>query len=60
MVRKSTVMYELLRLLDHNVHKVLGYADDLVILVQGKYNNMVSERMQQTMNIIIRWNEEED
>lgn len=25
----------------HNGQKVLGYVDDLVILVQGKYNNVV-------------------
>lgn len=29
-----------------NKHKVLDYADDLVILVQKKYNNLVRECMQ--------------
>lgn len=38
----------------HNGHKIHGYADDLVILAQGKYYNLVRGRMQLALNLIIR------
>lgn len=37
----NLVMNELLYLLDHKEHKILKYADDLVILIQDKLNNLV-------------------
>lgn len=33
----------------------LGYADDLVVLTQGIYNIVVTERMLQNLNLITRW-----
>lgn len=38
--------------LNHNVHIILGYEDDLVILDKGKYKNIVKRRMQQAQKFI--------
>lgn len=48
-------MDELLCLMYYNVHKIFGHTDDLASLVQGKYNNVLRESIQQTMKIIIIW-----
>lgn len=40
---RNLVMDELLYLLDHNEHKILNYVDDLLILIQGKFNNLVRD-----------------
>lgn len=53
------VMDELLCLQDQNGQEILGYADDLVSLAQVKHNYIVSGRMEQAMNIMTSWNEEE-
>lgn len=44
-------------LLEHNGHYLVGYADDSVILVYGKYNNVARE-MQQVLRILTRWPKE--
>lgn len=52
------LLNKLLCLLDQNGHKVLNQADDLVILVQGKYNNVVrgrNGRILQVLNFITKW-----
>lgn len=38
-------MDELLHLLEHNGHKILEYADDLVIVAKEKYKNEVRGRI---------------
>lgn len=45
----NLVMEELLRFLDHNLHKILRYADHFVILAQEKYNIVVRGRMLQAL-----------
>jgi hypothetical protein len=36
-----------------------GYADDIVIIVQGKFAHTVSEVMQQALNVVVKWAERE-
>lgn len=55
----NLVMDDLLRLLDRNGHRTLGYADDLVILAQGKFNDTVRERMQKALNVVTKWTDKE-
>lgn len=59
LLKWNLLVNELLYLLDHNGFNVLGYSYKLVILVQSKYNNRVKGRMQQALNIITIWTEEE-
>ena len=32
-----------------------GYADDIVIIVEGKYTHTVRDVMQQALNVVIKW-----
>ena len=32
-----------------------GYADDIVIIVQGKFAHTVKELMQRVLNIVVKW-----
>ena len=36
-----------------------GYADDIVIIVQGKYTHTVRDIMQQALNVVIKWTAKE-
>jgi hypothetical protein len=36
-----------------------GYADDIVIIVQGKFMHTVREIMQQALNVVDRWAKKE-
>lgn len=45
------VMYYLLQLLDQAGFKTLAYADDLEVMVKGKFYNIISERSQVALNI---------
>ena len=36
-----------------------GYADDTVIIVQGKYANTVREIMQEVLNVVVKWADKE-
>lgn len=51
----SLVVDELLWTLEKHGHRTLGYADDLVILAQGKHNSTVRERMQSALNVTTKW-----
>ena len=53
------VMNGLLLKLKEKSFSTLGYADDLVILVQGKFNTTVRERMQTALDIVKNWTERE-
>lgn len=44
----------LLDLLDNNGHKLLCYGEDLVILAQGIYQNLVIGRLQQALDLMTR------
>src|SRR3978361_1429092 len=45
----------LLNKLSRQGFRIQGYADDLVILVQGKFNKTVKERMQKALNTVTEW-----
>lgn len=49
---RNLLMRELLCILDYNGHKILGYANDLVIQISEKYNNLVRSYMQHTRNFV--------
>lgn len=51
----SLVVDDLLRSLEAKGFEVVGFADDIVILVRGKFDNVVSERMQQALNLTHSW-----
>jgi len=36
-----------------------GYADDIVIIVQGKYAHTVREIMQEVLNVVVKWVDKE-
>ena len=36
-----------------------GYADDIVITVQGKYAYTVREIMQEALNVVVKWGDKE-
>lgn len=44
----------LLKTLKNNKHKILVYADDLVIMADGKYNTTVKVWMQESLNILTK------
>jgi hypothetical protein len=46
------VAYELLTILKENGFFVIGYADDFVILVRGRFCSTVFERMQVAADIV--------
>ena len=51
----SLVVDQLLRNLTELGFEVVGFADDVVILVRGKFDSTVSERMQLALNYTLEW-----
>ena len=51
----SLVVDELLHILSNNGFKVIGYADDLVIIVTGKFDSSLSERMNTGLSLVRDW-----
>ncbi len=51
----NLVIDGLLRSLRREGYHVYGYADDIVIIVVGKYPNIVRQLMQRALNIVARW-----
>ena len=51
----SLVIDSAIKLLNDKGFGVEGYADDLVILIKGKYPRLVSELMQSALNLIQTW-----
>ena len=51
----SLVVDDLLKNLTAKGFEVIGFADDVVILVRGKYDHIISNRMQQALNYILEW-----
>jgi hypothetical protein len=39
--------------------KAMGYADDIVIIVQGKFTHTVRELMQAALNEVVKWTTKE-
>lgn len=51
----SLVVDELLKRLAELGFEVIGYADDVTIIVRGKYENTISDRLQTALNITLKW-----
>ena len=51
----SLVVDDLLKSLEAKGFEVVGFADDIVILVRGKFDNIVSERMQEALEYTQSW-----
>ncbi|KAL1448474.1 hypothetical protein WDU94_005530 [Cyamophila willieti] len=51
----SMVVDNLLNLLTTSGYEVIGYADDVVILIRGKYEEVISDLMQNALNQILSW-----
>lgn len=51
----SLVVDDLLRSLEAKGFEVVGFADDIVIVVRGKFDNIVSEKMQQALKYTQSW-----
>lgn len=51
----SVVVDDLLRKITDEGYCVLGYADDIVILIKGKHDGVISSRMQSALNKIKEW-----
>lgn len=55
----SLVVDALLKRLEELGFEVVGYADDVSILVRGKYESTISSRMQTAINYTLKWCERE-
>lgn len=51
----SIVVDELLDRLTTQGFETIGYADDLVIIIRGKHDFVISERLQLALNLIMNW-----
>lgn len=51
----SLVVDELLTSLESQGFEVIGFADDIVIIVRGKYDSVIASRMQTALNHTIQW-----
>lgn len=51
----SIVVDELLCLLGENGFDVQGYADDIVILIRGRFEDTISNLLQNALNIVAKW-----
>ena len=51
----SLVIDSLLVELDREGFEVVGYADDIAILVRGKFDSVISDRMQTALNVVWNW-----
>jgi ribonuclease HI len=51
----SLVIDDLLQILENQGFEVVGFADDLVIIVRGKHDETISDRMQLALNLTSNW-----
>ena len=51
----SLVVDDLLNSLEEKGFEVVGFADDVVIIVRGKYDSVVSDRIQIALNLALSW-----
>jgi hypothetical protein len=51
----NLVVDELLACINDQGFCAMGYADDIVIIVQGKYTHTVRELMQAALNVVVKW-----
>jgi len=51
----NLVADRLLTIINDLGFSTFGYADDIVIIVQGKFANTVREIMQKALNVVAKW-----
>lgn len=51
----SLVVDELLTNLESQGFEIIGFADDIVIIVRGKYDSVITNRMQRALDYTIQW-----
>ncbi|XP_062714697.1 uncharacterized protein LOC134291220 [Aedes albopictus] len=55
----SLVVDDLLKQLEAQGFEIIGFADDIVIVVRGKYDHIFSNRMQTALNLVTSWCDKE-
>jgi hypothetical protein len=55
----NLVVDRLLTVINDLGFRNFGYADDIVIIVQGKFAQTVRELMQQALNVLVKWAKKE-
>ena len=56
----NLVVDRLLTIKNYLGFSIFGYADDIVIIVQGKCAHTVREIMQEALNVVVKWAVKED
>jgi hypothetical protein len=56
---RELVVDKLLAATNKQGSRTFGYADDIIIIVQGKFAHTVRELMQEALNVVNRWTEKE-
>jgi uncharacterized membrane protein len=51
----NLVVDRLLTVINDLGFRTFGYADNIVIIVQGKFAHTVRELMQQALNVVVKW-----
>jgi len=51
----NLVVDRLLTITNNLGFSTFGYADDIVIIVQGKFAHAVREIMQEALNVVVKW-----
>ena len=51
----SLVVDELLTQLESQGYEVIGFADDIVVIVRGKYEHVIKDRLQDALNLTTMW-----
>jgi hypothetical protein len=51
----NLVVVRLLTVTNDLSFRTFGYADDIVIIVQGKFAHTVRELMQESLNVVVKW-----
>lgn len=51
----SSVVDDLFKSLEEKGFEVVGFVVDIVIIVRGKFDNIISERMQLALNLTHSW-----
>ena len=54
------VIDELLEILDDLGYEVQGFADDLIVIVRGKFESTIKDRMQLALNVTSEWCQEKE
>ena len=52
-----TVVNDLLKLMEFNGYNIIAYADDVAIILQGKYTQTLCDLMENAFTILSKWAE---